>query len=152
MVDRPAVIAAIDAVLKAITDPKPQVVYSGEPANLPNNVVFAYWYNGDTPYSKGGAEGKTLGNAMVDEWFTIRAYFPYIDSPQLRNSVEADIWSAVRNIKAGFRGGSTLGGLVTDLDLSDAVIEWIVLGGGGRRRIATMSLQIHDLEAETIAP
>ena len=146
MVDHAEAVTRIDFIIKAIATPKWDAVFSGEPTQLTNGPCAAYWYNGDTPYG----DGKTLGNVMVTEHFTIRAYFPFADAPSLRKTIEIKIWDAVRNLKSGFRGDSDLNSLVTDLDIGDANVEWLQLTSGAIRRIVTFDLMLHDLEAESI--
>lgn len=146
-IDHPAAITRIAAVLAAVTSPVWQRVIAGEPAQLPSGGAHvAFWYLGDSPY----LGGKTLGNVMVTEQFAIRAYFTFKDAPQLRENIEVLLWDAVRNIKAGLYGDADLNSLVTDLDVGDATVEWLTLNAGGIKRIVTMSLMLHDTEAESI--
>ena len=147
-IDHSAAITRIDTVLKAVSSPNFQAVYAGEPVTLPaSGAQCAFWYVGDSPY----AGGKTLGNVMISEQFVIRAYFTFKDAPQLRQSIEALLWDACRNIKAGLYGDADLNSLVTDLDVGDASVEWMTLNSGGVKRIVTMTLMLHDTEAESIS-
>ena len=127
MADRPAVVARIDALLKTVSSPN-----------------FQAYYVGVAP--------KTLGNVMVTERFRIRAYFPVIASPTIKKNVDLAIWNTVRNVKAALVGDSNLSGLVTDLDIDDAAVDYFQWSSGAVNRIVTFDLLIHDLEAETITP
>jgi hypothetical protein len=149
MADRSAVVARIDALIKTVNTPDFQMVYVGEPIQIPNKPVIAFWYVGDEPYTAGA---KTLGNVMVTERFRIRAYFPVIASPTIKKNVDLDVWNTVRNVKAALVGDSNLNDLVTDLDMDDAAVDYFQWNSGAVNRIVTFDLLIHDLEAETIAP
>lgn len=146
-INRSAAITRIATILAAVTSPKFQAVIAGKPAQLPaGGAHVAFWYLGDGPYMG----GKTLGNVMVTEQFAIRAYFAFKDAPQLRETIEVLLWDAVRNIKAGLYGDADLNSLVTDLDVGDATVDTDTLSAGGIKRIVTMTLMLHDTEAESI--
>jgi hypothetical protein len=149
MADRAAVVARIDALIKTVSTPNFQAYYVGEPVQIPTKAVIAFWYVGDEPYIAGA---KTLGNVMVTERFRIRAYFPVIASPTIKKNVDLAIWDTVRYVKAAIVGDSNLNGLVTDLDMDDAVVDYFQWNSGAVNRIVTFDLLIHDLEAETITP
>ena len=149
MVDRAAVVTAIDTILKAVSSPDFKGHYVGEPVKVPKYPAVAFWYTGDSEPEEGR---KTLGSVMVQENFTIQCYFPLIPSPSIKKNVDLDIWNAVRSIGAGLYGDANLGALVTDLDVGDATVGWLQWAGGGVSRIVTIPLAIKDLEAETIAP
>jgi hypothetical protein len=149
MADRAAVVARIDALIKTVSTPNFQGYYVGEPVQIPTKAVIAFWYVGDEPYIAGA---KTLGNVMATERFRIRAYFPVIASPTIKKNVDLAIWDTVRNVKAAIVGDSNLNGLVTDLDMDDAVVDYFQWNSGAVNRIVTLDLLIHDLEAETITP
>ena len=149
MADRPAVVARIDALLKTVSSPNFQAYYVGEPVQIPTKAVIAFWYVGDEAYD---VAPKTLGNVMVTERFRIRAYFPVIASPTIKKNVDLAIWNTVRNVKAALVGDSNLNGLVTDLDIDDAAVDYFQWSSGAVNRIVTFDLLIHDLEAETITP
>ena len=149
MADRSAVVTRIDTLLKTVTTPDFQAYYVGEPVQIPTKAVIAFWYVGDEPYT---AAPKTLGNIMITERFRIRAYFPVIASPTIKKNVDLALWDTVRNVKAALVGDSNLNGLVTDLDMDDAVVDYFQWNSGAVNRIVTFDLLIHDLEAETITP
>ena len=149
MVDRAAVVTAIDTILKAVSSPDFKGHYVGEPVKVPKYPAVAFWYTGDSEPDEGR---KTLGNVMVQENFTIQCYFPLIASPSIKKNVDLDIWNAVRNIGAGLYGDANLGALVSDLDVGDATVGWLQWASGGVSRIVTIPLAIKDLEAETITP
>lgn len=106
---------------------------------------MAAWFAGESEKTK------TLGNVMVTHTWTVRCYWRVQASAQSREATELEIWNAVRAIQAGFRGDSTLGGNVTDLDISLAAVGWSDVGGN-TFRICSFNLELLDLEAESIAP
>ena len=149
MVDRAAVVTQIDTILKAVSDPDFQGYYVGEPIKVAKYPAVAFWYTGNSEPNEGR---KTLGNTMVQDNFLIRCYFPLVTSPSIKKNVDLAIWDAVRNISAGLYGDANLGDLVTDLDVGDAVVDWMQWNSGAVSRIVTIPLELKDLEAETITP
>lgn len=130
----------------AVSSPTFQVVLIGEPLTIPSGdrVISAY-FNGES------AKTKTLGNVMVTQNWTVRAYFRVAPSQKSREALELELWDAVRSIQTGFRADSQLGGNVTDLDISLATVGWVDLGGNTFRSIS-FDLQLIELEAESISP
>jgi hypothetical protein len=130
----------------AVSSPTFQVVLIGEPLTIPSGdrVISAY-FNGES------AKTKTLGNVMVTQNWTVRAYFRVAPSQKAREALELELWDAVRSIQTGFRADSQLGGNVTDLDISLATVGWVDLGGNTFRSIS-FDLQLIELEAESISP
>ena len=130
----------------AVSNPTFQVVLIGEPLSIPSGdrVISAY-FNGES------AKTKTLGNVMVTQNWTVRAYFRVAPSQKAREALELELWDAVRSIQTGFRADSQLGGNVTDLDISLATVGWVDLGGNTFRSIS-FDLQLIELEAESISP
>lgn len=143
---RSGAITTIKTIMGAVSSPTFQVVLIGEPLSIPSGdrVISAY-FNGET------AKTKTLGNVMVTQSWTVRAYFRVAPSQKAREALELELWNAVRSIQTGFRADSQLGGNVTDLDISLATVGWIDLGGNTFRSIS-FDLQLIELEAESISP
>ena len=127
---RSGAITTIKTIMGAVSSPTFQVVLIGEPLSIPSGdrVITAY-FNGES------AKTKTLGNVMVTQNWTVRAYFRVAPSQKAREALELELWNAVRSIQAGFRADSQLGGNVTDLDISLATVGWIDLGGNTFRSI-----------------
>ena len=143
---RSGAITTIKTIMGAVSSPTFQVVLIGEPLSIPtgDRVISAY-FNGES------AKTKTLGNVMVTQNWTVRAYFRVAPSQKAREALELELWNAVRSIQTGFRADSQLGGNVTDLDISLATVGWIDLGGNTFRSIS-FDLQLIELEAESISP
>ena len=143
---RSGAISTIKTIMGAVSSPTFQVVLIGEPLSIPtgDRVISAY-FNGES------AKTKTLGNVMVTQNWTVRAYFRVAPSQKAREALELELWNAVRSIQPGFRADSQLGGNVTDLDISLATVGWIDLGGNTFRSIS-FDLQLIELEAESISP
>ena len=143
---RSGAITTIKTIMGAGSSPTFQVVLIGEPLSIPSGdrVISAY-FNGES------AKTKTLGNVMVTQNWTVRAYFRVAPSQKAREALELELWNAVRSIQTGFRADSQLGGNVTDLDISLATVGWIDLGGNTFRSIS-FDLQLIELEAESISP
>ena len=142
---RSGAISTIKTIMGAVSSPTFQVVLIGEPLSIPtgDRVISAY-FNGES------AKTKTLGNVMVTQNWTVRAYFRVAPSQKAREALELELWNAVRSIQTGFRADSQLGGNVTDLDISLATVGWIDLGGNTFRSIS-FDLQLIELEAESIS-
>ena len=132
--------------MDSVSSPTFQVVFIGEPLSIPTgDSVIAAYFNGET------AKTKTLGNVMVTQTWTVRAYFRVAPSQKAREALELELWNAVRSIQTGFRADSQLGGNVTDLDISLATVGWTDIGGNTFRSIS-FDLQLIELEAESISP
>tara|TARA_R100001086_G_scaffold143590_1_gene75631 strand:- start:8217 stop:8654 length:438 start_codon:yes stop_codon:yes gene_type:complete len=143
---RSGAITTIKTIMNAVSSPTFQVVLIGEPLSIPTgDRVIAAYFNGES------AKTKTLGNVMVTQNWTVRAYFRVAPSQKAREALELELWDAVRSIQTGFRADSQLGGNVTDLDISLATVGWIDLGGNTFRSIS-FDLQLIELEAESISP
>ena len=143
---RSGAVTTIKSLMDAVTNPTFQVVLIGEPLSIPSgDRVIAAWFNGESQKSK------TLGNVMVTQVWTIRAYFRVGSSQKARESLELELWDAVRNIQSSFRGDSQLSGNCTDLEISLANVGWEDIGGNTFRSI-TFDLQLIELEAESISP
>jgi hypothetical protein len=143
---RSGAITQIKTIMDAVSSPTFQVVLIGEPLSLPSgDRVIASWFNGES------AKTKTLGNVMVTQIWTVRAYFRVGTTMKMRESLELELWNAVRSIQTGFRADSQLGGNVTDLDITLANVGWVDIGGNTFRSIS-FDLQLIELEAESISP
>lgn len=138
-------VAAGAALSPAITD-----VGGGEPGVPPGRAI-RWWYEGDGEPKRMGAP-RTLNDEMVGERITVRAYWsvPTRDKAPSR-ALEVAIQLAVRQIRHRLLGDSTLGGNVTDLDVSGADVEWLSLGDAWWR-VATVKLVLDMVDIDTIAP
>jgi hypothetical protein len=144
-VSRSGALTTIKTIMDNVSSPTFQVVLIGEPLSLPSgDRVIAAWFNGESEKSK------TLGNVMVTQVWTVRAYFRVGATMKLRESLELELWNAVRSIQSDFRADSQLGGNVTDLEISLANVGWVDIGGNTFRSIS-FDLQLIELEAESIS-
>ena len=142
---RSGAITTIKSLLDGVSSPTFRQVFIGEPLSIPTgDRVVAAWFNGESEKTK------TLGNVMVSQIFTVRAYFRVGATAKMRESLELELWNAVRRIQAAFRGDSQLSGNVTDLDISLAQVGWTDIGGNTFRTIS-FDLELIELEAESIS-
>ena len=100
---RSGALTTIKTIMDNVSSPTFQVVLIGEPLSLPSgDRVIAAWFNG------GSEKTKTLGNVMVTQVWTVRAYFRVGATMKLRESLELELWNAVRSIQSDFRADSQL--------------------------------------------
>ena len=67
---RSGAITTIKSLLDGVSSPTFRQVFIGEPLSIPTgDRVVAAWFNGESEKTK------TLGNVMVSQIFTVRAYF-----------------------------------------------------------------------------
>lgn len=148
-------IARIKAILAATdrtTDFKR--VFAGEPLGLPLSGPYAaFWLTGES------RKGKTLGNVMVRTNVRVRLYWELVGEDTVREAVEQEIWTAMREVQAAFRADSLLNATsdaaIADLEIGNADAGYMEqsspTGVNAWYRTLTFDLEIEDLEAEAIA-
>jgi|TARA_R110002020_G_scaffold165056_4_gene352280 hypothetical protein len=142
---RAGAIAQIDTRLSTITDPAFVGVYRGELLAISGTPVLAFWV--DRRVSK----AVTLSNAGSTTTFTIRAYFRMQTSPDVRESVELDLWDTMYEIDAALMGDANLGGNVSDSRLLEFVGGYVQMSGNMYRTV-TVPYEVDILEEVTITP
>ena len=120
---RSGAITAIETALGTVTTPTFVATYIGEPLSIPATPMVAFWVTGQRE------DFTTLGDASTIADFTIRCYWRMQASPDMRESIEGEIWDAIVGIKTALRADSNLGGNVTDSRPGDASTGYIEIGG-----------------------
>jgi hypothetical protein len=140
--------------LKQNSEPGFDHTQVGQPINVLEGSTAAVWYSGSGPYTGGGAEGKSLGDAMVTERFTVRCYWRTVQAQDSDMSFEVELalWDATRNLLEAFRGDSKLDNpdIVNDLDVTEPEPGYVLLDDGQVVRSLTFELLLHNLNAEAI--
>ena len=120
---RSGAIAAIETALGTVTTPTFVATYIGEPLSVPVSPMVAFWL---TSHAE---DFTTLGDSSTIAEFTIRCYWRMQTSPDMRESVEAEMWDAIVGIKTALRADSNLTGNATDSRPGDASTGYIEIGG-----------------------
>ena len=94
---------------------------------------------------------ETFGDASTTAVFTISCYWRQQLSPDVRESIEDEIWDAAVNIKTALRGDSNLSSNCTDSRPGNAVIDIEVMGGQPFRTL-TIPFEVEIYGEETITP
>lgn len=109
--------------------PKITDIGVGEPGVPPGRCV-RYWYEGDGAPARLGAT-RTLGDQMVGERLTIRAFWPVgTRDKTVSAALEADVQLFARAIKHLLIEDSQLAGNCVDLEVGNADAGWLSLDGG----------------------
>lgn len=117
--NRSAVFDAIRAHLEADTNdasgPRFLKVFATPPRALPPGGPYAcFWYAGRR------GKGKTFGNVMFTAVIQVMCFWPFQIERDTQESWGEDMWGADDSLCSRFRGDSTLGGTVADLEISDS--------------------------------
>ena len=72
-------------------------------------------------------------------------------SPDVRETIEAEVWDAIVNIKTALRGDSNLSGNCTDSNPLDAEVSYEEIGGIVYR-LATIPLEVEIYGESVITP
>jgi hypothetical protein len=144
-VSRAGVITAIESALGTVTNPAFTMTYIGEPLSVPTTPMAAFWL------SQHREDFTTLGDSSTVAEFTIRAYWRMQASPNMRETIEAEMWDAVVGIKTALRADSALGGNATDSRPGDASFGYIEIGGAVFR-IATIPFEVNIYGESPITP
>ena len=120
---RAGAIAAIETALGTVTTPTFVATYIGEPLSVPVTPMVAFWLTGQRE------DFTTLGDSSTIAEFTIRCYWRMQASPDMRESIEGEIWDAIVGIKTALRADSNLSDNATDSRPGDASAGYIEIGG-----------------------
>ena len=142
---RSGVLSTIDSLISGVTSPTFTAVYQGEPLSIPTTPVAAFWLEDHSELFT------TLGDASTVATFTIRCYWRMVESPDVRETIEAEVWDAIVNIKTALRGDSNLSGNCTDSNPIDAEISYEEIGGIVYR-LATIPLEVEIYGESVITP
>jgi len=127
---RSGALAQIDTLLSAISDPAFVAVYRGEPLAIAGSPVLAFWLTGRTN------DFQTLGDIGSRVTVQIRAYFRMQDTPDVRESIEEEVWDAMVQIDTQLRSDADLGGNVTDSSVGPASVGYTTMSGGVFRTVS----------------
>lgn len=152
-----AALDRIDAILSATNGSTTmREVYRGEMRGIPSTGPYAcYFLTGRRAPPVGRM---TLPNTMA-RWI-VRVECAWVMSQEANHmsAVEIEIWNAVRDLFAAFRGDSTLNAAedagVTDLDIGDPTVEFREFARGPEGngyRVLMFDLELESLEEETIS-
>lgn len=142
---RAGVITAIDTALSSVTNPTFTMVYIGEPLSVPTTPMASFWL------SQHREDFTTLGDSSTVAEFTIRCYWRVQSSPDVRETIEAEMWDAVVGIKTALRADSALGGNAADSRPGDATFGYIEIGGNVFR-VVTIPFDVNIYAESTITP
>lgn len=161
MIDASAVLDAIRSHLQAVASaprplggPRLQAVVLGVPVGPPDVDRAAFlWWDGEAD------ERETLGNIMVTHRFAVALAWLVRPAASLQVAMEAEIFDTVRSVKAALRADSTLGGLVTDLKIGQAVRATgplsdpaVTTSGSPVYHQVQFDVLVDDYEAEVVTP
>jgi len=144
-VSRAGVITAIDTALSSVTNPTFTMVYIGEPLSVPTTPMAAFWL------SQHREDFTTLGDSSTVAEFTIRCSWRVQSSPNVRETIEAEMWDAVVGIKTALRADSALNGNAADSRPGDATFGYIEIGGNVFR-VVTIPFDVNIYAESTITP
>tara|TARA_R110002012_G_scaffold72036_3_gene184354 strand:+ start:5503 stop:5937 length:435 start_codon:yes stop_codon:yes gene_type:complete len=142
---RSGVISTIDTLLSGVTSPTFAAVYQGEPLSIPTTPVAAFWLEAHNELFT------TFGDSSTTATFTIQCYWRMQSSPDVRETIEAEVWDAIVNIKTALRGDSNLSGNCTDSNPLDAEVSYEEIGGIVYR-LATIPLEVEIYGESVITP
>jgi hypothetical protein len=106
--------------------PKILDVAQGSPVSV-NAAMLRYWYSGDSP-APHYPGGQTLTQIMVGERVNVAAYFPASDRSVLAG-LDTWVFAIKHELKTRLIGDSQLGGQCDDLEVGDAEVEYLDVGG-----------------------
>ena len=137
--------ARIDALLSGISDPVFTAVYQGEPLAISSTPVLAFWLTGQE------VTAGTMTSQGTTTRLTVRAYFRMQVSPDIRESMEEDVWDAMTNIHSALVADIELNGHASDLRIGIAEAGFIEIGGNAFRTVS-VPIEVDILEVITVAP
>ena len=105
---RSGAITTIDSLLSGVTSPTFTAVYQGQPLSIPTTPIAAFWLNTHEE------DFTTLTDSSTIATFLITCYWRMQPSPDVRETIEGEVWDAIVNIKSALRGDSALSGNCTD--------------------------------------
>jgi len=142
---RAGVLSTIDSLISGVSSPTFTAVYQGEPLSIPTTPVAAFWLEAHDELFT------TLGDSSTTAMFTIQCYWRMQTSPDVRETIEAEVWDAIVNIKTALRGDSNLSGNCTDSSPLDAEVSYEEIGGNVYR-IATIPFEVEIYGEMSITP
>lgn len=126
---RSGVLSTIDSLLSGVSSPSFISVYQGEPLSIPATPSVAFWITSHEELFT------TLADSSTSTEFTIQCYWRMQSSPNVRETVEGEVWDAIVNIKTALRGDSNLSGNCTDSMPQNADIGFSEIGGIAYRTV-----------------
>jgi hypothetical protein len=109
------------------------------------------FYGGERSPDRMGPDSETLNSEMVGQAVIVRGYWPIPETATKRQRVqEGEIGTFVKSFRTRVNGDKQLGGGATDLTLSLAVVEQVVVSGT-KYTMADLEAVI-DFDEYTIAP
>ena len=81
----------------------------------------------------------------------VRAYFRMQDSPDVRESIEEEVWDAMYQIDSQLRSDADLGGNVSDSSVGAATVGYTNMSGGVFRTVS-VPYEMELLGEVTITP
>ena len=142
---RSGALARIDALLSEISDPAFVGVYRGEPLAISGTPVLSFWVTGRTN------DFETLGDIGSRVSVMVRAYFRMQDTPDVRESIEEEVWDAMVQIDTKLRSDADLDGNVTDSSVGSATVGYTNMSGGVFRTV-TVPYEMELMGEITITP
>ena len=142
---RAGVLSTIDSLISGVSSPTFTAVYQGEPLQVPTTPIAAFWISSQSE------DFQTLGDASTTLELMIQCYWRQQLSPNVRESIELEIYDAIVSIKTALRGDSNLSGNCTDSRPGTATVGIQVVG---RTPFRTLSIPffVDVYGEETITP
>jgi hypothetical protein len=135
----------IDVLLSGITDPKFTAVIRAEPLAISGTPVLAYWMQSRAN------DWRTLNNIGSITTVLIRGYFRLVESTNVRESVEADLWDAAYQIDTVLRSDANLADNCTDSNVGSATFSTEPVGSALYRAVS-VPFEIMIYEDVSITP
>ena len=142
---RAGVLSTIDSLISGVSSPTFTAVYQGEPLQVPTTPIAAFWISSQSE------DFKTLGDASTTLELMIQCYWRQQLSPNVRESIELEIYDAIVSIKTALRGDSNLSGNCTDSRPGTATVGIQVVGGTPFRTLS-IPFFVDVYGEETITP
>tara|TARA_Y100001963_G_scaffold8019_1_gene10429 strand:+ start:524 stop:958 length:435 start_codon:yes stop_codon:yes gene_type:complete len=142
---RAGVLSTIDSLISGVSSPTFTAVYQGEPLQVPTTPIAAFWISSQSE------DFQTLGDASTTLELMIQCYWRQQLSPNVRESIELEIYDAIVSIKTALRGDSNLSGNCTDSRPGTATVGIQVVGGTPFRTLS-IPFFVDVYGEETITP
>ena len=142
---RAGVLSTIDSLISGVSSPTFTAVYQGEPLQVPTTPIAAFWISSQSE------DFQTLGDASTTLELMFQCYWRQQLSPNVRESIELEIYDAIVSIKTALRGDSNLSGNCTDSRPGTATVGIQVVGGTPFRTLS-IPFFVDVYGEETITP
>lgn len=142
---RAGAIDRIDALLSSVSDPTFTAVMRGEPLAVSGTPLCAFWLTTRTTTQL------TLRDASTLTTFLVRVYFRMQASPDVRESIELDLWDASVNIDTALRSDANLAGHCSDSNVGTSTTGYTQIGGIAYRTL-DIPFEVEILGEVTITP